>query len=67
MTRHILITGAIGKTGAFAVGRLLGQGHQVRALVHRGGLGRRLGRSLGSARSASLGCLLSGVVAQLGQ
>jgi NAD(P)H dehydrogenase (quinone) len=35
MARHILITGATGKTGANAVSTLLEQGHHVRALVHR--------------------------------
>jgi uncharacterized protein YbjT (DUF2867 family) len=35
MTCHILITGATGKTGAYAASRLLEQGYEVRALVHR--------------------------------
>jgi len=35
MSRHILIAGATGKTGANAATTLLGQGHDVRALVHR--------------------------------
>ncbi|GAA4639287.1 hypothetical protein GCM10023196_100340 [Actinoallomurus vinaceus] len=35
MARHILITGATGKTGASAAATLLAHGHHVRALVHR--------------------------------
>jgi uncharacterized protein YbjT (DUF2867 family) len=35
MARHILITGATGKTGGYAATKLLEQGHHVRALVHR--------------------------------
>jgi NAD(P)H dehydrogenase (quinone) len=35
MARNILITGATGKTGSHAASTLLGQGHRVRALVHR--------------------------------
>ena len=35
MARQILITGATGKTGRAATATLLGQGHHVRALVHR--------------------------------
>lgn len=35
MTGHILITGATGKTGAYAATTLLDQGQHVRALVHR--------------------------------
>jgi uncharacterized protein YbjT (DUF2867 family) len=34
MARDILITGATGKTGAFATTTLLERGHRVRALVH---------------------------------
>lgn len=35
MPRHLLVTGATGKTGAHAARTLLDQGHHVRALVHR--------------------------------
>lgn len=35
MAHHILITGATGKTGAYAVATVLAHGHHVRALVHR--------------------------------
>lgn len=35
MPRHLLITGATGKTGTHATTTLLAQGHRVRALVHR--------------------------------
>jgi uncharacterized protein YbjT (DUF2867 family) len=35
MADPILITGATGKTGAYAATKLLEQGHHVRALVHR--------------------------------
>ncbi|MGW7008368.1 NmrA family NAD(P)-binding protein [Streptomyces sp. NPDC054933] len=35
MTSHFLITGATGKTGAYAATALLAHGHRVRALVHR--------------------------------
>ncbi|MGI5244349.1 NmrA family NAD(P)-binding protein [Dactylosporangium sp. CA-139066] len=35
MPRHVLITGATGKTGASATATLLDHGHRVRALVHR--------------------------------
>jgi NAD(P)H dehydrogenase (quinone) len=35
MARQILITGATGKTGAYAVSTLLDQGHHVRALVRQ--------------------------------
>ncbi|MEU3755789.1 NmrA family NAD(P)-binding protein [Streptomyces olivoreticuli] len=35
MTSHFLITGATGKTGAYAAAALLERGHRVRAMVHR--------------------------------
>ncbi len=35
MTSHFLITGATGKTGAYATTALLERGHRVRAMVHR--------------------------------
>ena len=34
-TATILITGATGDTGGYAIEQLLQKGHQVRALVHR--------------------------------
>jgi uncharacterized protein YbjT (DUF2867 family) len=34
-TGKILITGATGDTGGYAIEQLLHKGHQVRALVHR--------------------------------
>ena len=34
-TAKILITGATGDTGEYAIEQLLHKGHQVRALVHR--------------------------------
>jgi NAD(P)H dehydrogenase (quinone) len=34
MSQHILITGATGRTGGFAVAELLQQGHDVRVFVH---------------------------------